>query len=542
MWNQNMICRFSMSVAALMLMGRVAWADTSGDLDRFTETAMSQWAVPGVAVAVVQDNKVVWSRGYGIRQAGRPERVDENTTFGIGSVTKSFTATAAAMLVDSGKLNWDSPIIDYLPSLHLYDPWITAHGTVRDLGAHRLGLDGYLAYVAIGGDLDQTLRTARYIVPRTPFRNFQYSNTGYALLGKVIENVSGVSWDDYITEHILKPLDMTHSYSSEYAFMDRANLARCWRCVPKKGTPIGVDALRNPQANFAVPHQVVETSSGGGQQSWQPRVLPWRSERSVVSTGMIYSSVSDMAHYVMLHLADGEFRGQSLVSAAQMRQLHSSQILLPVTDSHHAPAGTSTFDGYGMGWMIGTYRGFAVTHHAGGRVGYGSEVWLFPERKLGIVVLQNVAYSDAALGQSVALRFADHYLGLTDSQTPTRAKEWVPFSARHAECEAPAGDPARVQELAGKYHNDLLGEVEVTAKDGLAAIVFEPESVADLIPGAHDRFTACFRGYEQAPTAGRFTFGADGHASGFLLDSREPGAPATDLSGPEALYFQRENP
>jgi CubicO group peptidase (beta-lactamase class C family) len=135
-----------------------AHAAAAGSVDSYVETLMTRWQIPGAAVAVVQDGKIVFIKGYGLRQTGRPERVDENTTFGLGSVTKSFTASAAAMLVDEGKLAWDAPIIDYLPSLHLADPWITAHGTLRDLASHRLGVDGLLAYFLIGGDLDQTLR------------------------------------------------------------------------------------------------------------------------------------------------------------------------------------------------------------------------------------------------------------------------------------------------------------------------------------------------------------------------------------------------
>lgn len=198
-------------VAVLAVMTSSSAEAAAHELDGFVAAVMEQYAIPGVAVAVVDDGELVFAKGYGVQQIDRPDRVDENTTFGIGSVTKSFTAAAAAMLVDDGKLAWDAPIIDYIPSLHFSDPWLTAHATVRDLVAHRLGIDEPWLYLARSGDLDRTAQVVRYMKPSVPFRTFLYSNTGYGLLGKTIEDTSGRSWDEFITERILKPLGMNHS-------------------------------------------------------------------------------------------------------------------------------------------------------------------------------------------------------------------------------------------------------------------------------------------------------------------------------------------
>ncbi len=527
-------------------------AATAHKLDGYVEAAMKAWEIPGLAVAVVQDGKVVFARGYGIRQAGRPERVDENTSFGIGSVTKSFTATAAAMLVDDGKLAWDAPIIDYIPSLQFNDPWITAHATVRDLAAHRLGIDGFLAYFVIGGDLDETVRKTRYIPAKAPFRSFLYSNTGYALLGKTIENASGGTWDQFITQRILEPLGMRNSYSSEYAFIDRAHLARCWLCVVPPGTPVGIDAIKNPRSNVAVPHGLVEARGSNGNTSLELEVLPWREDRSVVSTGMIHSSVRDMAQYMLLHLSNGEFQGKRLISAAQIQQLHSAQVLIPATDARYSSDDSKNF-GYGMGWMIGTYRGTAFVNHGGGRVGYGADVLLFPEKGLGIVVLQNLDFQAGFAAQPIARRFADYYLGAqTSKEIERRALErptgWKPVSARHPLCQnaergSSAGSSAR---LVGTYRSDLLGEVKVAGDGERLTITFEPQSVADLVPAAHESFAACFRGYQQSPFPGqppfpvRFTYSAAGEVTGFVLGEGEPGI--SNENAPliyQPVYFKR---
>lgn len=257
------------------------------DLDKFVADEMQRWAIPGLAVAVVSGDRVVFAKGYGSRQIDRAERVDEHTTFGIGSVTKSFTATAAAMLVDDGKLAWDAPIIDFVPTLHFSDPWLTAHATVRDLASHRLGIDEPAIYLVYGGDIERTTSAVRYMRQAVPFRTFLYSNTGYAMLGQTVAATSGMSWDDFIATRIFKPLGMNESYPSEHSFIDPAWIANCWLCEAPAGAPLGRDALHDPSANTAVPHGLVAGANPKGAVATRAAVVPWRSERTVASTGQI---------------------------------------------------------------------------------------------------------------------------------------------------------------------------------------------------------------------------------------------------------------
>lgn len=525
-------------------MAATAHAAPADDLDGFVQAVMKEWNIPGVAVAVVKDDQIVFARGYGVRQVGRPERVDENTSFGIGSVTKSFNATAAAMLVDDGKIAWDRPIIDYIPSLHFSDPWITAHGTLRDLGAHRLGIDSLLSYFLRGGDLDSTVRTARHIVPQGPYGSFRYSNTGTTILGKVVENASGQSWDDFVTSRILKPLDMNNSYSTEYAFLDPANLARCWMCTLPAGRPKGVDALRDRTMNVAVPHGLVYPAGSQEEADLKLAVLPWRSDRSVFPAGMLHSSARDMAQYVMLHLADGVYNGKRLMSEAQMHELHSSQVIIPAAHSRNAPGAAVINSGYGLGWQIGEYKGHRTVSHGGGRVGYNSNVVMFPDEKIGIVVLQNLDYQSAFTAAMISLRFADHFLNIpvsreAERKISARPKDWKPISARPAQCNALGdGQTPSSADIAGKYRSDLLGDAEVIVENGRPALMFEPTSVADLVPAKNGGFTACMRGYQPAAYPVRFINDAKDKVAGFVLAEGLLGISPLDAAS-QAVKFEK---
>jgi CubicO group peptidase (beta-lactamase class C family) len=534
---QPFISRSLLRVCALLVACTFGVPATAGtdELDSFVATEMRRWALPGVAIAVVKDGEMVFARGYGVRQIDRPDRVDENTTFGIGSVTKSFTAASTAMLVDEGKLAWDAAVIDYVPSLHFFDPWITAHASVRDLASHRLGIEDAAIYMLRGGDLDWTAHAVRYMRPELPFRTFLYSNTGYAMLGKTIASTSNLSWDDFIAQRIFKPLGMSNSYPSEHSFIDANKLANCWLCESPAGTPLGRDALRNRNANTAVPHGLIDGADTQANTAARVKILPWRAERSVASTGLIHSSARDMAQWMLLHLGQGEYKGRRLISTEQMKQLHSAQALVLEADS--GPVEGFRLEGYGMGWFVGLYRGMQASQHGGGRVGFGSQVWLFPEKQLGIVVLQNLDYREGPPLSRIAMRFADHYLGLPhvdDKRSEERATHPRVVGARSPMCSAAPAD-ASTKDLgryAGTYRNDMLGDAQIRYERDHLVLTIEQGIVADLRSHASADFVICARGHEQPAAPLKFTFDAADAPNGFLIG-------ATDLKTPSNLGYVR---
>lgn len=502
------------------------------DLDKFVADEMQRWAIPGLAVAVVSGDRVVFAKGYGSRQIDRGERVDEHTAFGIGSVTKSFTATAAAMLVDDGKLAWDAPIIDFVPTLHFSDPWLTAHATVRDLASHRLGIDEPAIYLVHGGNVEGTTNAVRYMRQAVPFRTFLYSNTGYAMLGQTVAVTSGMSWDDFIAKRIFNPLGMKESYPSEHSFIDPAWIANCWLCEAPAGAPLGRDALRDPNANMAVPHGLVAGANPKGAVATRAAVVPWRSERTVASTGLIYSSVHDMAQYMLMHLGRGEYRSQRLLSNEQSKQIHSAHALMP--ESFAMPNFRN--EGYGIGWIVGTYRGRPASQHSGGRVGFGSQVWLFPEQKVGVVVLQNLDFREGPAPTRIAQRFADHYLGLApehDEAANALASKPTIVSDRAGICTASSTNVTapNLNRYAGSYRNEVVGEARIVIDGDHPVLSFEGGANADLRAQA-EGFVMCFRGHEPWPTPLTFSFDAAGAPNGFDMGTVEP-------VGPLFLRFKR---
>ena len=243
--------------------------------DAYVATVLKTFTVPGVAVAIVKDGKVVLARGYGVRRLGDPTPVDAQTQFGIASNTKIFTATALAILVEEGKVEWDAPVIRYLPWFAMYDPFVTRELTVRDLLVHRsglgLGAGDLLWWPPSTYDRKEIARRLRYITPATSFRSaYAYDNVLYLVAGEVIEAVSGQTWEEFVRTRILARVGMTHS--------DVAHSAA--------GRP----------GNVATPHAEVNDTV-------RP-VAPFLSDNTNPAGGIV-SGAEDMAKWVMVQLDSG---------------------------------------------------------------------------------------------------------------------------------------------------------------------------------------------------------------------------------------------
>jgi len=203
----------------ILLFSIAAIALAQESTDAVVERARKTFDVPGIAVAVVKDGRVVYSKGFGVRKLGEAAPVTENTLFGIASNTKAFTSASLAMLVDEGKLHWNDRVIDYLPSFQMSDPYVTREMRIRDLLVHRSGL-------ALGaGDLmffpttdlssEEIIKRLRYVPLATSFRSaYAYDNVLYSVAGKVIETISGKTWAAFIKERIFSPLGMSASKTS----------------------------------------------------------------------------------------------------------------------------------------------------------------------------------------------------------------------------------------------------------------------------------------------------------------------------------------
>ncbi len=465
-------------------------------LDTYIERAMRDWEVPGLAIAVVKDDSVVWARGFGVRELGRPDRVDEHTTFVAASTTKAFTAALMGMLVDSQRVRWDDPVTRHLPWFQLYDPYATREMTVRDLLSHRGGLtraDG--TWYASGRSRTDIVRAMRFHPPRWSFRSrYGYQNVMFLTAGEVIAAVSGRSWDDVIRERLLVPLGMTHATTTV-------------RDLP------GMD-------NVAMPHARVER---------RMVAVPWRNVDNVAAAGSLNASVFAMAQWVRLNLGRGMYGGRRLVSEAVIREMQTAHTVITSNARTDSIWPDVHLRAYGLGWSLNDYRGRKVVSHGGALDGMRSHVAMLPEERLGVVVMANSDQVGALL-VGLAYRVFDAYLGAS------QARDWsadlladLQWSRRRADSLDRRRDSLRVRDTrtstalagyAGRYADSLYGEADVTV-DGEHLVVHTGELVGDLEHWHYDTFRVAWRQRHLGRSFAEFAVGFDGRVARLTLRDDE---------------------
>jgi len=419
------------------LSGRVSSAQDTPlqGFDDYVNKALADWRIPGLAIAIVKDDKVVFAKGYGVRRLGDPMPVNERTMFAIGSPTKAFTATALAMLVDEGKIKWDDPVTKHLKDFQLYDPYVTREITVRDLLCHRSGLDrGDELWNGSTLDRDEILRRFRYQKPAWGFRShFGYNNIMYLAAGQIISAVTGKTWDAFVKERIFTPLGMTST-----------------------GTTL--TALKNFE-NVANPHT---------RTPEEVRSIPWRNSDNAGPFGSIYSDVVDMAQWLRLQLGEGSYQDQKLVSIGSVDEMQQPQMIIPL-EGAALSAPQAHFLSYGFGWFLQDYHGVKVVRHGGNINGMVSMVGMLPEEKLGVVILSNMDTNE--LPTALLFRVFDSYLGLPSQDWSTRILTILRIGEARQKAEAKRAEEARVKntkptlalaQYIGTYRNDMYGEARVT--------------------------------------------------------------------------------
>ncbi|MDH3225305.1 MAG: beta-lactamase family protein, partial [Gemmatimonadota bacterium] len=281
--------------------------------------SMPDWDLPGLAVAVVYGDEVVFSDGFGVKELGKNDPVDAGTRFQVGSTTKAFAAAAIGALVDDGLVGWDDPVVRHLPWFRLKDPWITAHVTIRDLLSHRSGMAAH-AFPAL------TLFSAREVAERGrlldgqgPFRGeYRYSNQAYGVAGLIVEAVSGMSWGDWVEGRLFGPLGMSGSEASPYGVWDDPFVAPTFLGTAPAGL-VGIEDA--PDANVAMPH--------GVDRHGERRVLPWQSYDNLQAAGSVVSSATDMANWLRMHLSGGTYEGIQVLGKSTVEEILAPQILTP---------------------------------------------------------------------------------------------------------------------------------------------------------------------------------------------------------------------
>ncbi len=403
-------------------------------LDAYVRHAVAGWGEPGLSIAIVHDGRVVFEKGYGRRGGPKDGPVDAGTLFQAGSVTKAFTSAAIGVLVDEGKIGWDTRVIDVLPGFRMYDPWVTREIRIRDLLCHRSGLPAFAGdMMAFGSTLsrDELIRRVRFLKPVSSFRTrYAYSNLMFVVAGAVVAAVSGESWDGFVTGHFFEPLGMTLTTTSAAVLAASPNAASPW--------------ARVHGANVAVER---------------------RNADNIAPAGGISSSAHDLSQWMLLQLGSGEFNGRQIFSKAVSRQMWTVQT--PIATAPEPDGREPMFRGYGLGWNLSEYRGHKIVYHGGALTGMTSLLMMVPDAHLGVVVLTN---GELPIQRSLARRVIDVYLGgperdwSGEALKRFRATEKAELSKPSAAPEPATAIPAA--DCAGTYVSDALGEMNIKAVNG----------------------------------------------------------------------------
>jgi CubicO group peptidase (beta-lactamase class C family) len=448
-------------VGLLLPVTAPAQEPTSQEIDVLAKRAMEAFQTPGIAIGVVKDGELVYAKGHGVLEIGRPDPVDPDTIFQIASLTKAFTTASLGILVDEGKLEWDDPVIDYLPEFRMYDPWVTREFTIRDLLTHRsglgLGAGDLLFWPQARSTREDVIKAMRHLEPETSFRTaYAYDNLLYVIAGEVVGAITGVAWEDFVETRIMQPLGM----------------AEC-RSLPDR---VGA----NP--NRATPHMVVNGElvttffSGGG---------------ATAAAGAVNCNVSGLAKWAAMHLSGGALpNGMRLLSEETHEELWKPVTLIPVSDRVREH-GRTHFLAYALGWGLKDFFGHLYVGHGGGLQGMTTHIAMLPEKDVSVIALTN---QGSRASRAVTSEILNAYV----SETP---EDWVAiFSAGAAER---AGEARKVVEEAfanrnadstpslpiesyvGTYRDPWYGEVFVERGEEGLVMRF---SRSDLLTGSLEHF------------------------------------------------------
>lgn len=467
------------------------------EIDAYAQKVQDAWNVPGFAIGIVKDDKVVFAKGYGVRELGKPEKVDENTLFAIASNSKAFTTASLAILIDEGKLKWDDKVAQYLPEFQMYDPYVTREMMIRDLVSHRSGLDtfsGDLLWYETTYTTDEILRRVRFLKPVSSFRSrYGYQNLMFTAAGRIVEKVSGKRWSEFVRERILTPLGMTRTTTS----------------------------VRDLKDNYAMPHN----ESGG-----KLRVLHLGNVDGAAPAAGLNSSVKEMANWLRLQLGRGTFEGKKIFDRQRSAEMWSAVTPLGVNPFPAKDAPTKLFSAVGMGWFLNDYRGRLLVSHTGGLDGMLSQTAMMPEENLGLVVLTN---SESGAYQIMRNKILDVFLDVApkrdwSAEGLERVKQG---KTREAEEDRKLVE-ARVKNTkpslalagyAGTYGGEMYGDATITEENGklVLRLLPAPNFVADLEHWHYDTFLIKWRptvAYNFPRGFVTFTIDKTGRASELKID------------------------
>lgn len=480
------------------------------------ESLRKQIGVPGMSIAIVEDGKVTFVQGFGVRKLGSPEKVDADTLFDTGSTGKAMTVADLAILVDQGRIGWDDKVIDRLPGFQMYDPWVTREMTIRDLLVHRsglgLGAGDLLMVPRTNLSRAESVKRLRYIKPATSFRSgFAYDNVLYMVAGQLIEAVTGETWEHFTVEHLFKPAGMLH-------------------------------AVADPAAHFADPDRALPHArmNGGLRGAGDQQVLDERDElgRNAAPAGGLSISANDLSRWLRIQLAGGKLIDSDahLFSEAAQQEMWTPVMLQPIDPRPASLKATQPlFNTYALGWDVRDYRGARIIWHGGAVFGELAAVVLVPEKSVGFSITINSEDGEVITG--LMFELLDHYLGAPFNDWPAKFRDFKKQRIAEAlkSLRTTAATPAKVgpslalARYVGSYHDAWYGDIDVGLANGRLTIDFKstPRMNGTLEHWQYDSFTTKFTDKAIEPAYVTFAINADGKVERVTM---KPVSPLADFS------------
>jgi len=437
-------------------------------IDVYVNRAMTNWRIPGVAVCIIKDNRIVLMKGYGVKELGIPEKVDENTLFMIGSNTKAFTATAMAMLQEQKKLSLDDKVSKYLPWFKLENKEAGDQVIIRDLLCHRLGFktfQGDFTFYNSNLTREQVIGKLAQIKAAYPFRTkWGYTNAAFLTAGEIIPKADGKSWEAFIKDNIFAPLGMINT--------------------------LALTADMPKSFNRTVPHTLIDERLSA---------VPYAQLDNLAPAGSISSSVNDMSKWVMALLNDGKVGPRQVIPQAAIAATRQPQ---DYVGSIRHLNGETNYELYGLGWFLQDYAGHRIVMHDGGVTGYVSSVTLVPQDHLGIVILTNTdanSFYDALRWEIMDAYFklpyqdySDKYLAsfkanmAAEQKVDRKLRDSVMLNLQPAQ---------PISAYIGRYHNELYGDMTISQGEGNVLegrFEHHPKMFVKMQPVGGNRFYATF--------------------------------------------------
>jgi len=424
--------------------------DTPGfikdSLETYINRALNDWNIPGIAVAIVKEGKLVLAKGFGKQSMMRTDKVDENTLFMIGSNTKAFTATILSCLQYEKKCSLNDKVVKWLPDFSMRDPWVSRELNLTDILCHRIGMETFQGdFMYWTSDLTKAEVIKKFggLTPLYGFRTkWGYTNAGFVIAGECIQKISGESWESNIKDRIFDPLKMSRT--------------------------ITVSTEIEKQRNIAAPHTLVFDTL---------KLIPYPNIENLAPAGSVSSSVSDMSHWLICQLDSGRYDGKLVIPFSVIQETRKPQSII---GNSYSSFNRTHYSLYGLGWELTDYESREIVSHTGGVNGFVTSVTLLPEERLGVVVLTNADQN--YFYEALKWEILDAYLNL-----PYRnySKLFMGYYKRNSERELSnyrtqkdtvlmhRKESTDLKKFAGHYIHPIYGYIDISLKNNQLKITFE---------------------------------------------------------------------